>query len=205
MPQNYHLSEAIDSFELHNVSEQTSEESVFPAFLGEVNKINFKTKTVSLSDSTKKLVNLRYKDEQERILIDSARKLVEVHGDIRKDSSGKILKVEKLTKFVLVDLTDMRIQDLLPPFLEPRNLTNSNVIIELSDNQSVYYGTYDELEIYAGGHTRASIESEIRSEITVLWKDLVRERYTKLSPYAHLLKEKLRVLFKEKSDGLKKR
>ena len=180
-----------------------SEESVFPAFLGEVNKINFKNKSVTLSDPTTKLsVSLQYKDEQERVLIDSAREFVEVHGDVYKDSSGKILKVKNLTEFVPVDLADMRIQDLLPPFLEPRDAINSKVTIELSDNKSVYFGTFDELEIYAGGHTRASIESEIRSEITVLWKDLVRERYTNLSPYAQLLKEKLSALFKEKSDGV---
>ncbi len=202
MPQNHHLSEAVDSVELHNGSPLNSEESVYPAFLGEVNKINYKSKTVSLSDPTTKcLVSVRYKDEQERVLTESASKLVEVHGDIHRDSSGTILKVENLTEFVPVDLTDMKIQDMLPPFLEQRNAIDSKVTIELSDNKSVYFGTFEELEIYAGGHTRASIESEIRSELTVLWKDLVRERYTNLSPYAQSLKEKLSVLFKEKPDG----
>lgn len=202
MPQNHHQSDAVDSVELHNGSSQDTEESLYPAFLGEVNKINYKSKTVSLSDSTtKRLVSVRYKDEQERVLTDSASKLVEVHGDIHRDSSGRILKVENLTEFVPVDLTDMKIQDLLPPFLEQRNAIDSKVTIELSDNKSVYFGTFEELEIYAGGHTRASIESEIRSELTVLWKDLVRERYTNLSPYAQSLKEKLSVLFKEKPDG----
>ena len=110
----------------------------------------------------------------------------------------------KPTNFVPVNLTDMNIADLLPPFLVPKNITNSTVSVELSESKSVYYGTYEDLEIYAGGHSRASIKNEIRTEISVLWKDLVHERYTRLAPYAQSLKEKLQELFKENLDGVSK-
>ena len=180
-----------------------SEVAIFPVFLGNVTKINFKSKTVSLTDpKTNKLVTIPYREEQEQVLKDSARKLVEVHGEIHKDEADNITEVKNLIKIIPVDLTDMNIKDLLPPFLEPNNLTNVSVTIELSESKSVYYGTYEDLEIFAGGHSRESIESEIRSEISVLWRDLVQERYTDIAPYAQRIKETLQELFKETSYGV---
>ena len=182
-----------------------SEIAIFPVFLGEVSKINFKNMMVSLTvPKTNQLVTLPYRDEQEQILIESGRKLIEVHGAVHKDNTNNITKVEKPTNFIPVNLTDMNIADLLPPFLKPKSINNSNVTIELSETKSVYYGTYEDLEIYAGGHSRASIESEITSEISVLWKDIVHEQYTRLSPYAQSLKDKLQGLFKENLGGVSK-
>lgn len=175
---------------------------LYPVVIGEVSRINFRNRRVTLTiPDTKQSVSIPYMGEHERILFDSARKLVEVHCDVYKDGLDRIRKLENLSRFVPVDSTDMKIEDLLPPFLEPKNIANSKVNIELTDNESVYCGTYDDLDILAGGYSRASIESEIRSEISVLWKDLVREKYTKLSPYAQSLKEKLHHSFKEKLAG----
>lgn len=180
-----------------------SEVATFPVFLGNVTKINFKNKTVSLTDpKTNKLVTFPYWEEHEQVLKDSARKFVEVHGEIHKDEADNITKVKNLINIIPVDLTDMNIKDLLPPFLEPNNLANVSVTIELSESKSVYFGTYEDLEIFAGGLSRASIESEIRSEISVLWRDLVQERYTELTPYAQHIKETLQELFKETSYGV---
>lgn len=177
--------------------------AIFPAFIGEVNAINFNTKTVSLAvPQTSILVYIHYLEEHEQILIESTGKLVEVHCDVHKDEAGNITKVKNLRSIIPVDLTDMNIKDLLPPFLEPNNLANVSVTIELSESKSVYYGTYEDLEIFAGGHSRASIESEIRSEISVLWRDLAQERYTDLTPYAQHIKKTLQELFKETSYGV---
>lgn len=179
-----------------------AELGLYPVFIGVVSRINLKKRVVALTvPDTKQNVSIPYTCEHERILVDSARNLVEVHCDVYKDGSDKIRKLENLSRFVPVDVTDMKIEDLLPPFLEPKNIANSIVNIELTDNESFYRGTYEDLDILAGGYSRAGIESEIRSEISVLWKDLVREKYTKLSPYAQSLKEKLHRSFKEKFDG----
>ena len=185
-----------------NSSQIDSELGLYPVFIGVVSRINLKERIVALAvPDTRQNVSIPYMCEHERVLFDSARKLVEVHCDVYKDGSDRIRKLRNLSRFVPVDSTDMKIEDLLPPFLEPKNIANSIVNIELTDNESFYRGTYEDLDILAGGYSRAGIESEIRSEISVLWKDLVREKYTKLSPYAQSLKEKLHHSFREKLNG----
>lgn len=177
--------------------------AIFPVLIGRVSAISFKNRNVTFTiPQTMRTVSINYLEEHEDILVQSARELVEIHCDVTIDEFGAIRKVEDLREFVPVDLKDMKIEDLLPSFLEVKGKFDSSVKIELCDDQSVYYGTYEPLEIYAGGHSRASIESEIRSELSVLWKDIVKESDENLSVLARLMKQKLFSMFREKSDAV---
>ena len=177
--------------------------ATFPVLIGRVSAISFKNRKVTFAiPQNMKTVSLNYLKEHEEILVQSARELVEIHGDVTIDEFGAIRKVEDIREFVPVDLTDMKIEDLIPTFLEVKGKFDSSVKIELCDDQSVYYGTYKPLEIYAGGHSRASIENEIRSELSVLWKEIVKESDENLSYLARSMKQKLYSMFREKSDAV---
>lgn len=168
---------------------------------GYFNKVDFKERRLSLLiPSTGHLISCIYEEDIEPALLENARDLIQVVGTIELDDDGNPKRITDVQEVHPVNVDDIDLIDLLPDYLKANELNNLRISVELSEDKQTYFAKLDELGIDQAAYTRSDLVDALEAELDFLWMHVAQEDDEHLAPKAHLLKTKLKRLFKEISE-----
>lgn len=168
--------------------------------IGRIIELDERKNRVALEvPATGRQIRVKYDIEFHNFLHNHLGELVEIHGNIVTDKNENPFFIDYAFKFNLVDITDVRLSDVVPSYLQLKNFKDVYINVNLSENKQYYYANYEFLEIITGAFSRSELENELRIYIDILWTDFAKESDRNLALSAVNLKRKLLSTFEEKS------
>jgi len=170
--------------------------------IGSLQAIDFGEQRLTLRDPrTSRTFNCFYVDEIEPMLLENARQLIQVTGEVEVDAQGAPVKV--------VATTDIRPVDLDPIPLFPFEVMNRRVepIVprsltpELDDSAQMFVLQDEAIGIDLAAETRAELEEMLAHELRLLWRDYALAPDELLTTNARSLKRRLLAAFRLASDA----
>jgi len=145
---------------------------------------------------TSRSFNCFYVDDVEPMLLENARQLIQVTGEVELDAQGAPVKV--------VDTTDIRPVDLDPIVLAPFTVDNVRVepvatltfTPELDETEQMFVLQDDTIGIDLIAETRAELDEALQHELRLLWRDYALVPDEKLTRGAQALKRRLLAAFR---------
>ena len=177
-----------------------SRKVIYPAMIGKVSAVDFERNEVSFSiPGADHVVTAELKNRFRETVIENRLKLVEVKGDVLMGSRNLPQRIKKIEHIVPLDLSDFKIEDVLPEHLRLKeNVILEDIAVRLSEGQNkVYYADHEFLDLYEGAHTREALLEITRLDIEMVWKDCVKSEMGKLAPLAIPLRDNYLSVFEE--------
>jgi hypothetical protein len=165
--------------------------------IGLLQAIDFGERRLSLRHTkTSRSFNCFYVDDVEPMLLENARQLIQVTGEVELDAQGAPVKV--------VDTTDIRPVDLDPIVLAPFMVGNVRVeplaaltlTPELDETEQMFVLQDDAIGIDLIAETRAELDEALQHELRLLWRDYALVSDEKLTRGAQALKRRLLTAFR---------
>ena len=155
---------------------------------------------VKLLDSSKTLT-ATYADYFESVLLNNARELIQVHGNIVWNDDGSPQSISEVDDILEIDETVIEIS------LVKFNITTLKSKKPLCfavtfDRESSSYNATGPFDIFIFAATRPELEEELYSELSMLWNEYANAEPNSLTSDAQMLQKELLGSFKEVPDAI---
>jgi hypothetical protein len=150
---------------------------------------------VKLLDSSKTLT-ATYADDFEPVLLNNARELIQVHGNIVSNDDGSPQSISDVDDILEIDETAIEISLLI---LNDTSLKLKKPLcfaVTFDRETSSYHAT-GPFDIFIFAATRTEIEEELYSELTILWNEYANADPNSLTTDAQMLQKELLGTFEE--------
>lgn len=165
--------------------------------IGLLQAINFGERRLTLRHTkTSRSFDCFYLDDVEPMLLEHARQLIQVTGEVELDAQGAPVKV--------VATTDIRPVDLDPIELRPFSVGNVRVepaapltlTPELDETEQLFVLADDTIGIDLIAETRTELDEALQHELRLLWRDYALAPDNQLTKGAQALKRRLLTAFR---------
>jgi hypothetical protein len=172
------------------------------SLIGRLQAIDFGERRLTLlHPKTSRAFNCFYVDDLEPMLLENARQLIQVTGEVELDAQGIPVKV--------IEATDIRPVELDPIALTPFVLERQRIepaaprllTPELDETEQMFALRDEGLGIDLVAETRAELEDALAHELRLLWRDYAQAPDTELTRDARALKQRLIAAFRVHSDA----
>ena len=150
---------------------------------------------VKLLDSSKTLT-ATYADDFEPVLLNNARELIQVHGNIVWNDDGSPQSISEVDDILEIDETAIEISLLK---LNDRYLKSKKTLcfaVTFDRETSSYHAT-GPFDIFIFAATRPELEEELYSELSILWNEYANADPNSLTTDAQMLQKELLGTFDE--------
>ena len=169
-----------------------------PYMIGVVEAVDKEAQVVSMVDpKTRRTFKIKYNNSFEQFLTRSINELVEIVGKIQIDRNQDPLAIRKLESLTIVDISDLKISQVLPRFLKLSSAYDPLIRVEMDDSQQFYRARLLDLSVFACAETRDLLKERLAESIEVCWDTFAEEDYCDFDQNAKILKEKLLQTFVE--------
>ena len=162
------------------------------AIVGKLVEIDFESKSVTLKRrQTLEAIKCSYSEAVELSLLEHPREDVVVFGVMTRDSEGKIKKVNEVDHIEPVDLSSYSIDWLLHGTHKVRAAEQIFVSVDFDEDDVLYLAQIERLGLSTFAETREQLESAVRDELSMLWREYALANDDELTKSAQLLKRRL--------------
>jgi len=176
---------AIEAAEVEHVLGET------PGYLtGTLTRMDFVERWLQLKLFNGRTIQASYANAYEPVLLENARDIIQIHGDIQLSADGEPIAVQNVDEVVELDVSDALV----------KYFDVSDVRIEVDpplaftvkfDEESSFLSAEGEFNIFVFAETRSALEDEIDEALRMLWLEYAAEETEELSEAARSLKIRL--------------
>lgn len=182
--------EAIEAAEVEHFLGET------PGYLtGTLTRMDFVERWLQLKLFNGRTIQASYANAYEPVLLENARDIIQIHGDIQLSADGEPIAVQNVDEVVELDISDAVVKYF--DVSDVRIEVTPPVIFEVQfDEESSLLSAQGDFGIIVFAETRSALEDEIDEALRMLWLEYADEDAEKLSGAARLLKSSLIARFK---------
>jgi hypothetical protein len=179
---------------------QKDAEAVSRSVIGRVEAIDFGERKLRLIHPvTKRAFDCFYSEiaEAEAMLLENARELVQVFGDVEVDGRGEVIKVVETLEIRPVDLRPIPVSSFIVDNVRVVHRGTLYLKPELDEGQHLLILRDDSVGIDLFAESREELEATLQHELRLLWRDYAHAPDDTLTMDAQELKAKLLSSFSE--------
>ena len=135
-----------------------------------------------------RLVSGSYAPEAEEFLLANPRELIRVTGSIALDQTGAPSQISDATDFELVDTSPIEIHEITLSTGTLKARTPIVIQIALDETEQSLEVRYEPLDMQLGAESRDELETMVREDLEVLWRNLVSAEDADLTSRAQGMK-----------------
>ena len=152
-------------------------------------KIDFLNRGFNLRlPENQRLVSGSYAPEAEEFLLANPRELIRVTGSIALDQTGAPSQISDATDFELVDTSPIEIHEITLSTGTLKARTPIVIQIALDETEQSLEVRYEPLDMQLGAESRDELETMVREDLEVLWRNLVSAEDADLTSRAQAMK-----------------
>lgn len=166
------------------------------AIVGKLVEIDFESKSVTLKRrQTLEAIKCSYSEAVELSLLEHPREDVVVFGVMTRDSEGEIKKVNEVDHIEPVDLSAYHIGSLLHGEEKIMAVEQIFVSVDFDEDDVLYLAQIERLGLSTFAETREQLESAVRDELSMLWREYALAEDNELTRSAQTLKRRMLEVF----------
>ena len=175
---------ALEKLSAIEAAGKTPELGETPAYLnGTLIRMDFVERSLSLKLFSGRTIQAFYNDDFEPVLLENARGLIQIHGNVQYNSSSEPASVADVDEVTELDLSDITVGSF--EYVGQAYKIHPKLEFKIDfDEDSGILSTSGDFGIHVCAETRSMLEDEIDEATRMLWHEYALETEERLSPMA---------------------